>query len=376
MKTNDFDTLLCFTDGNELHIVKGSIILNPYKRIVLVSDELSSDYVDSIKDILKTKDMHCDVSIWNQKKYREDNRDLGSVAVLVNNCTNFSEYRILLNEMQDSAKLFFADVSEGQVYSLSNDIEEPVEGGPIELEVDEVLEIEGFDIENSTEGLMGSPQISDMLSFVKEDTKRFEELRQRIKNNYVPNGDWIEFGTRFRIDYSEHSVLRSFVAFLDKNKYVKERIVTRNRLHLNIPDPFVRSFIQTTGLWLEALTYRIINNLPFIDDTKAAVRFLWGHQPCGIVNEIDVMAVADSRMVLVSCKDMENVSTSMLNELEVYSKRIAGSRGVKLFVTAKKPVSSRFFERAEAMGINIIWLGNDVERFANIIKMVLERELG
>lgn len=374
MKDNP-DILLCFTDGNELHIAVGALILRPRKEIVLLNHDLPWDYTKSLESLLDEHGLGCSVTLEDAARYLEERGAEGQVAILVNHCAHFNEYRVLFDEVKRGADPYFVDVTEGEVYSLKDGDRKPVPGGPAELEVDEVLEVEGFDIEASTEELMNSPAMSDMLQFVQEDIRRWEELHPLLKNNYVPNGDWIQLGSRLRIEYGQGTPMESFVSFLEKKGYVKERIVTRNQIHLRIPDATVRSFIQTAGLWLEAITYRTIHSFSFIDDTKAAVRFIWGHAPCGVVNEIDVMATSDSRMIFISCKDIDNPSTSMLNELEVYAQRIGGNQGIKLFIISKKPHSRHFFERARAMGIHIIWLGYDMEAFTKVLNTVLTREL-
>jgi hypothetical protein len=369
------DTLLCFTDGNELHIAIGAIKLKPRKEIVLLARDLPRDYTKSVKGLLTQHGIRCPVTLAEVEDYLKQDGAGGTTAILVNYCTQFHEYQMLFKGIKEGVDLYFVDVTEGEVYSLKEDGDEPIPGGPVELEVDEVLEVEGFDIEESTEELMNSPVMSDMLQFVQEDIGRWDELRYLLKNNYIPNGDWIELGSRIKINYQKGSPIESFVSFLERKGYVKERVITRNQLHLRIPEAIVRSFIQTAGLWLEALTYRVIHSFSFIDDTKADVRFVWGHAPCGVVNEIDVMATADSRMIFISCKDMDNPSTGMLNELEVYAQRIGGSQGIKLLITARKPHSRHFFERAKAMGIHLIWLGHDIQAFSRVLNQVLSQEL-
>ncbi|MCX7773592.1 MAG: DUF1887 family CARF protein [Clostridia bacterium] len=375
MEKYNYQTLLCFTDGNELHIAIGAIILKPSDTIYLFSDELPQNYADDIRSMLESKGFKGQIKMLSSRLKDEEPKNYGNTAVLANNCSQLADYKLLLTAVKKGADLYYADTSEGQVYAIKDNSPEAVPGGPVELEVDEVLEVQGFNIEESAEELMNSPVVGEMLEYVKKDRKRWDVLHGFIKNNYIINGDWIQFGTRLRVDYSEGSPMRSFVNFLEGRGYVAERLVTKSRLQLKIPNPAVRSFIQTTGLWLEALTYRIINSLPFIDDTKADVRFIWGQYPCGVVNEIDVMATSDSRMVFVSCKDIASLSTSMLNELEVYSKRIAGNRVVKILVSANKPTSPHFFERAQTMGIHVVWLGYDYDQFARVLTTILEQEL-
>lgn len=299
MEKRNFDILLCFIDGNKLYIAIGALIIKPQKEIILISESQDKYYEKSIEELLKEKGLQCKVTLTNCKEFRNVG-EMEHLAILVNECTGFEEYRVLLDVKEREAEFFYVDVTEGQVFPLKRGDDQPLPGGPVELEVDEAMEVSGFNIQTSTEEMMKSKAMSDMLGFVTQNTERWDALRYMIKNNYVPNGDWTQFGTSHRIDYSEGSAMRKFIEFLEEKGYLTERVMTKNRVHLKIPDPIVRTFIQTTGLWLESLTYRALHELLFIDDTKADVRFLWGNPPCTITNEIDVMATSDSRMIFIS----------------------------------------------------------------------------
>lgn len=373
MDNQRFDTMICFTDGNELHIAIGALILKPHKEVILISDTVDSEYGRSIEKLLHEKGLSCVVSLYRAREIDLINKNQG-VAVLINECTAFEEYRLLFTAVLHKVKLFYADIMEGQVFPLEQG-ETPLAGGPVELGVDDVLEVSGYNVQESREALMQSRAISDMLDFVTQNTERWEQLRRLIKNNTVPNGDWTKFGSRLHLNLLESSALLSFTHYLEEKKYLTEKVSTRGHLYLKIPDAYVRTFIQTTGLWLEALTYRALHQFSFIDDAMADVRFLWGEPPCAVSNEIDVMATSDSRMIIISCKDVDSLSTSMLNEIEVYSGRIGGDRVIKLLVTSKKPFGRHVFDRAEAMNIHIVWFGHDLDQFTHILKTVLEKEL-
>lgn len=374
MNNLNYDTLICFTDGNELHIAIGCLLIKPHKELILLSENMEKNDLDSIKRLLKEKHIKCLARLVKTKEFAQ-NESLGRIAVLVNECTSFDEFCFLINESRNGIDFFYADVTEGQVYPVGNYDSKPIHGGPLELEVDEILEASGYNIQTSAEEIMKSPIISELLGFITQNTGRWDIVRRMIKNNYIPNGDWIQFGTSHGLDYKNGSALYDFIGFLTEKEFLKDKIVTKNRLHIKVPDPIVRTFIQTTGLWLEAITFKVLYGLPFIDDIMMDVRFLWGSPPCVVNNEIDVMAASDSRLILISCKDVESLSTSMLNELEVYSKRMGGNKTLKILVTAKKPSGQHIFERAEAMGINIVWFSHNIEKFTQILRLIMERDL-
>lgn len=171
------------------------------------------------------------------------------------------------------------------------------------------------------------------------------------------------------------SPVRELIDYFKAEHLSQEIAVERTKVNIKIPNPIIRRFFEVVGIWLEALTYRAIRNLPYIDDAMVSVKFLWDDCPEYLANELDVLATADSRMIVVSCKDTQLINTSVLNELEVYSQKIGGDEAIKLLVTSMPAESQHFIERARAMNIHLVYFNGDVQRFSSIIDQILRSEI-
>ena len=86
-----------------------------------------------------------------------------------------------------------------------------------------------------------------------------------------------------------------------------------------------------------------------------------------VKNELDVVAIKDSVLVCISCKDSEKYDEDALNELEVYSKKIGGDNVIKILVATKKPIKKTIFDRAKEMNINLIILDKDINKFKHTL---------
>ncbi|MCX7773406.1 MAG: DUF1887 family CARF protein, partial [Clostridia bacterium] len=165
--------------------------------------------------------------------------------------------------------------------------------------------------------------------------------------------------------------LKDFLSFLERQRLISEKQITQRSAVIRIPNPYVRRFIEVTGMWLEALTYRTLRSLPYIDDAMASVRFLWDECPNYLVNEIDALASKDSRLIVVSCKDVANISTDMLNELSLYAEKLGGEKAIKALVTSQPVTSLHLVERAKAMDIAIISFNGNADVFRQQFDKVL-----
>lgn len=139
----------------------------------------------------------------------------------------------------------------------------------------------------------------------------------------------------------------------------------RNNEIINVMfnNSYLKGFIFKSGTWLEILTNNVVNSIDKVDEVKNSVVFTWNEEPGVLRNELDVIAIKDSNLVCISCKDSEKYDEKALNELEVYSKRLGGERTKKVLVATKEPIKSLVNDRAKEMGIHIVILDKDIDKF-------------
>lgn len=134
-------------------------------------------------------------------------------------------------------------------------------------------------------------------------------------------------------------------------------------MHVMFNNSYLKGFIFKSGTWLEILTNNVVNSIDGIDEVKNNVVFTWNEDPGVLRNELDVIAMKDANLICISCKDSEKYDEKALNELEVYSKRLGGERTKKVLVATKEPIKSLVNDRAKEMGINIVILDNQIDKF-------------
>lgn len=139
----------------------------------------------------------------------------------------------------------------------------------------------------------------------------------------------------------------------------------RNNEIINVMfnNSYLKGFIFKSGTWLEILTNNVVNSIDKVDEVKNSVVFTWNEEPGVLRNELDVIAIKDSNLICISCKDSEKYDEKALNELEVYSKRLGGERTKKVLVATKEPIKSLVNDRAKEMGIDIVILDKDIDKF-------------
>ena len=101
--------------------------------------------------------------------------------------------------------------------------------------------------------------------------------------------------------------------------------------------------------------------------------FLWNDKSKVVRNELDVVAVKDSIVICISCKDSDKYNENTLNELDVYSNKIGGKNVYKILVATKEPIKPSVKDRAKEMGISIIIFDGKEEKFKNQIKKVISK---
>ena len=134
---------------------------------------------------------------------------------------------------------------------------------------------------------------------------------------------------------------------------------------------FIKSFIFKSGTWLEVLTKNIIDEIKEIDDIKSGLLFLWNDKQSKVKNELDVVAIKDSILICISCKDSKKYDERALNELNVYANQLGGENVKKILVATMAPAKPVVALRAKEMGINIVIFNGSIEGFKEELKSII-----
>lgn len=114
-----------------------------------------------------------------------------------------------------------------------------------------------------------------------------------------------------------------------------------------------RDYFAKTGTWLEHYTFNALKKIEGVRDVSSSVMFVWDDQYNAIRNELDVMAIADNKLITISCKDTAKIDDDYLYELESHATQLATTEAIKLIVTTAEP-NPVISLRAKQLGITII----------------------
>lgn len=131
---------------------------------------------------------------------------------------------------------------------------------------------------------------------------------------------------------------------------------------------YLKSFIFKSGTWLEVAVQQLISEIKEIDEVKNGVMFLWNKDKNIVRNEVDIVAIRDSILICISCKDSNKYNENALNELNVYSEKLGGKDSCKVLVATKEPEKLAVRERAKEMGIHLVIFDGDPNKFKNTIR--------
>ncbi|MGL5822662.1 MAG: Card1-like endonuclease domain-containing protein [Sarcina sp.] len=149
---------------------------------------------------------------------------------------------------------------------------------------------------------------------------------------------------------------------------------SKENFKIILKNDFIKTFLFKSGTWLEILTKNIVDNIEGIDQVKSGVLFLWNNEEEKVRNELDVVAMKDSVMICISCKDSKKYDEIALNELDIYAKQVGGENVIKILVATSEAMKGTIRKRAQEMGIEIIIFSGDISTFKNELSLVINRK--
>lgn len=148
----------------------------------------------------------------------------------------------------------------------------------------------------------------------------------------------------------------------------------KDNIEVVFKNDYLKGFIFKSGTWLEVLTTLVVQSIEDIDEVKSGLTFYWGDDLKRVRNELDVVAIRDSVLICISCKDSDKYDEDALNELQVYSERLGGRNAIKILVATKQPVKKTVLDRAKEMNINIVILDKNIDIFKKVLIDLIKKK--
>ncbi len=372
------DTLVTvFSEHNESSL----ILFKKYKFNnikIVIEPNLREEKLDNIINVYKGYNENIKIETIN-KNYIYNIKEIGNIDNLVFNLTiedTLYALKLLNKCIENNIEAVYVDILAKREYWFKkgmNLIEEEL----ADLYVDDIIEANGSNILSYESKINKDNNIMEFTKLIYRNIDLWHKYKQKLYDTSLFEHDYnnqqLVKVNLYKLNNEEKELLLSIINGFKKLELIKTNN-DENSLEVTFLSDTLKSFIFKSGTWLEILTESVVKDISTVDDVKSGVVFLWNKPKGNIKNELDVVAVKDSIMVIISCKDSSKYDENTLNELKVYSDKLGGENTKKILVATKRPIKSSIFDRAKEMDINIIILNKDLNKFKDELEYIINKK--
>lgn len=282
---------------------------------------------------------------------------------------------MLLNISKDnSIKSIYIDVKNKNLYIFDKDIEVAKEEYE-DMQLEKIIKASGGTLLSDSSDLSNKEDLIYLTKSIYKNLDLWHKYKQKLYDanifiHHYEDSKTVTIKVQLLLE-EEKNLINKILKKLREMGGLDYNQVSNGEIKVNFKNEYLKSFIFKSGTWLEIATNIMIREIKEIDEVKSGVMFLWNDKSNIVKNELDVIAVKDAIPIFISCKDSDKYNEEALNELDVYSKQIGGSRVFKILVATKEPIKLAVKERAKEMGINLIIFDGSEENFKSQIKEIV-----
>lgn len=357
--------------------------IKPKKVIYLISEDLINIY-EEIKKYHENNLLNIEI-----ESIKIDSGDIYKIQSILDNLfikdtiVNVTGEKrinslILLNTaLNNGFNCIYVDVLASKWYNLGEKISE-VKSKFNDIYLDDILKISGANMIVDSTDLSKRKDIINITKKIYSNLDIWYKYKQRLYDNSIFIHDYKD-NKKIIIDLrllnkTELCILdRCLEYLLNKNEIIYKN--ENDTIIVEFLNNYLKGFIFKSGTWLEVLTNVVVEEISEIDEVRNGVVFLWDDKENKVKNELDVLAVKDSVLICISCKDSEKYDENALNELAVYSDRLGGKKTRKILVATKPPCKECVMNRAKAMNIDIVVLERNIEKFKKTLIEIINKEI-
>lgn len=352
------EVIYLYKKDEELKVLNSlrQFYLNKFPNCNFSDEKLGKNTISSIEEIIKRMKSKNTAICLNQG----DKKDI------------LIMYTLALKHNIDG---FFLDIPKEELLKLNLESVKCEKCNFVDLDVEDIIDSIGASIVVDSTEMSEINIIETMTNYIASNLDLWKKYKIRLSDNSVFIHD--ESNPRsIKIDKEllskeEVVILDNILNFLEKNGQIKVKELDQC-LKVTFQNEFIKGFIFKSGTWLEVLTKNIIEEIKSIDDIKSGVLFLWNDKESRIKNELDVVAIKDSVLICVSCKDSKKYDEVALNELNVYSEQLGGENVIKILVATQPPIKSSISKRAKEMGINLVVFDGNKKAFKEELEKIIK----
>ncbi|MDB2115930.1 MULTISPECIES: Card1-like endonuclease domain-containing protein [Clostridium] len=315
-------------------------------RIEVIDELIEEDNYDNLKNIIS--------------KYKEE-----EIIINLTGGNRITSLIMLKIAIELNLQCVYVDLLKKRRYIFDKEyriIEQPLE----DISISDAIHLSGANITLDSTSLAEKSDIQEFTKAILSNLDIWHKYKQKLYDNNIFKHDYKDTSriniNKCLVENEEFKLIYSILNYL-KEKNEIEFMEDKDNIEVVFKNDYLKGFIFKSGTWLEVLTTLVVQSIEDIDEVKSGLTFYWGDDLKRVRNELDVVAIRDSVLICISCKDSDKYDEDALNELQVYSERLGGRNAIKILVATKQPVKKTVLDRAKEMNINIVILDKNIDIF-------------
>jgi len=343
------------------------------KAVVILKDRnVKNDYgLQALGFYLKK--MNCFVTYENFDPYRTEELinlskrvDLEDVFIVPTNSSAYIFNLALL--LKDVCRVAYVE-SDSDFFELVDGLFIPMNTDAFDLNIDDYIEQYGGKVLNSNTEVFDNPVADKLLEIILSNAALYDNLLTPVPiYTDVANKHLVHL-KREMINPAEGRLLDTLLDVMIQNGICAYHN-KMNKESVEFYNLDFKEFISKDGTWLEMVTYKAIKSLTKVSDVGASVSFQWRMNRWLTKNEVDVMAVHDHKLIMVSCKNTHSHNEQSLYELYTHSERLDENQAIKILVTTGQPIEA-FYQRAQDLKIHIVIFNGNMDKFEKLLGAII-----
>ena len=326
-------------------------------RIEVIDELIEEDNYDNLKNIIS--------------KYKEE-----EIIINLTGGNRITSLIMLKIAIELNLQCVYVDLLKKRRYIFDKEyriIEQPLE----DISISDAIHLSGANITLDSTSLAEKSDIQEFTKVILSNLDIWHKYKQKLYDNNIFKHDYKDTSkiniNKCLVEAEELKLIHSILNYL-KEKNEIEFIEDKDNIEVVFKNDYLKGFIFKSGTWLEVVTTLVVQSIKDIDEVKSGLIFYWGDDLKRVRNELDVVAIRDSVLICISCKDSDKYDEDALNELQVYSERLGGRNAIKILVATKQPVKKTVMDRAKEMNINIVILDKNIDIFKKVLIDLIKKK--
>ena len=326
-------------------------------KIEVIDELIDEDNYDNLKNIIS--------------KYKEK-----EIIINLTSGNRITSLIMLKIAIELNLQCVYVDLLKKRRYIFDKEyriIEQPLE----DISISDAIHLSGANITLDSTSLAEKSDIQEFTKAILSNLDIWHKYKQKLYDNNIFKHDYKDTSkiniNKCLVEAEELKLIHSILNYL-KEKNEIEFMEDKDNIEVVFKNDYLKGFIFKSGTWLEVVTTLVVQSIKDIDEVKSGLTFYWGDDLKRVRNELDVVAIRDSVLICISCKDSDKYDEDALNELQVYSERLGGRNAIKILVATKQPVKKTVLDRAKEMNINIVILDKNIDIFKKVLIDLIKKK--